>query len=62
MQLQLTDPERELMINILSRRYRDLLHEVSKTSHRSFKSLLIEDEHILEMLLAKLGAEEPLAN
>ena len=62
MQLQLTDPERELMIQILSHRYRDLLHEVSKTSHRSFKHMLIEDERILEVVLSKLGAQEPLSN
>ena len=62
MQLQLTDPERELMIQILSHRYRDLLHEVSKTSRRSFKHMLIEDERMLEIVLSKLGAREPLSN
>ncbi len=62
MELQLTDSERELMVQILSHRYRDLLHEVYKTSHREFKNLLIKDEHLLEAVLAKLGAQEPLNN
>ena len=61
MQLQLTDPERDLVIHILSHRYRDLIHEVSKTSHRDFKNLLIKDEQVLEELLEKLGVVEPLS-
>jgi hypothetical protein len=61
MQLQLTELERDLIIHILSHRYRDLFHEVSKTSHRDFKDLLIKDERVLEILLEKLGVEEPLS-
>ena len=62
MQLQLTEPERELIVDILSHRYRDLFHEVSKTSNRDFKRLLKQDEQTLESLLGKLGVKEPLAN
>ena len=61
MQLQLTEPERDLVVHILSHRYRNLIHEVSRTSHRDFKSLLIKDEQVLEELLEKLGVEEPLS-
>lgn len=61
MQLQLTEPERDLIVHILSHRYRDLFHEVSKTSSRDFKNLLKQDEQLLEALLEKLGVEEPLA-
>lgn len=61
MQLQLTEPERDVLIHILSRRYRDLFHEVSKTSNRDFKNLLKADEKVLESVLEKLGVDEPLA-
>ena len=61
MQLQLTEPERDLIVHILSHRYRDLIHEVSKTSHRDFKNLLKADEQVLESLLEKLGVSEPLS-
>ncbi len=61
MQLQLTDSERELVVDLLSRRYRDLFHEVSRTSNRDFKALLKADEQALETLLEKLGVKEPLA-
>jgi len=57
MELQITQPERELMVEILSHRYRELLHEVSKTSSRDFKSLLKEDEKVIEGLLLKLKQE-----
>ncbi len=60
MQLQLTEPERDLIVHILSHRYRDLFHEVSRTSNRDFKNLLKADEQVLEALLEKLGVKEPL--
>ncbi len=62
MQLQLTEPERDLIVQVLSHRYRDLIHEVSRTSHREFKNLLKADEQVLEALLEKLGVKEPLTN
>jgi len=61
MQLQLTEPERELLVHILAHRYRDLFHEVSRTSNREFKDHLKADEQVLEALLEKLGVKEPLA-
>ena len=61
MQLQLSESERQLMVHILSHRYRDLIHEVSKTSSRDFKNMLKADEHVLEALLEKLGVPEPLS-
>ena len=57
MELQLTDQERELIVHVLSHRYRELLHEVSKTSHRDFKNMLKEDEKAIERLMEKLGAD-----
>ncbi len=57
MELQLTDHERDLIVHVLSHRYRELMHEVSKTSHRDFKNMLKEDERAIEKLMEKLGAD-----
>jgi hypothetical protein len=57
MELQLSDTERDLIVHVLSHRYRELMHEVSKTSHRDFKNMLKEDEKVIEELMEKLGAD-----
>ncbi len=57
MELQLTEQEKELVVHLLSHRYRELMHEVSKTSHRDFKNLLKQDEKAIEQLMEKLGAD-----
>ena len=57
MELQLTESERDLIVHMLSHRYRELMHEVSKTSHRDFKNILKEDEKVIEGLMEKLGSD-----
>jgi hypothetical protein len=42
---------------MLSHRYRELMHEVSKTSHRDFKNILKQDEKVIEGLMEKLGSD-----
>jgi hypothetical protein len=60
MELTLTAEERELVTAILAERHRELLREISRTSHHDFKLVLRKNEQLLESILNKLGAAQPV--
>ena len=57
MNLQLTSDERELLLELLEERRRDLMHEISNTAHYHFKQVLRTKENVLESLLTKVAGE-----
>jgi len=57
MNLQLTSNERELLLELLEERRRDLMHEIAQTNHYQFKQVLRTKENVLESLLTKVAGE-----
>jgi hypothetical protein len=58
MELILTPEERELVIEILMERQRDLLREISRAAHHDFKLRLQQIEKLLEEILDKLAVAQ----
>ena len=56
MDLTLNTDERELLLEILEERQRELLREISRANHHQFKVALRKNEHLIEMLIGKLRA------
>ena len=56
MTLELSDEERDLLIQMLSTRVRGMIIEERHTSTREFKEGLKAEQAMLESLLAKLDA------
>lgn len=54
MELTLTVEERDLVLEILSQRHRELLREISHTDHHEFKQALRKNEKLLESILSHL--------
>ena len=58
MEVTITPEEMELLIEILEERHRDLLREISRTSHHEFKLVLRKKEKLLELVLLRLRAAQ----
>jgi hypothetical protein len=56
MELILTTEEEGLLLDILERRHRELLKEISHTDHHEFKLALRKNEKLLESILSRLRA------
>ncbi|HET7209834.1 MAG TPA: hypothetical protein VFI95_24900 [Terriglobales bacterium] len=56
MEFALTSDERELVLEILEERHRELLREISRANHHQFKIALRRNEKLLESVTAKLRA------
>jgi hypothetical protein len=54
MELVLTAEDRELLLELLERRLRELQKEISHTDHREFKALLRSKEKKIESMLRGL--------
>jgi hypothetical protein len=54
MELTLTSDERELLLEVLEGRQRELLREIARANHYQFEIALKNNERLLENLLGKL--------
>jgi len=59
MELTLTVEERELVLEILGHRHRELLREISHTDHHEFKLALRKKEQLLESIENRLRVMQP---
>jgi len=59
MELTLTVEERELVLEILRQRHRELLREISHTDHHEFKIALRKKQRLLESVENRLGVIQP---
>jgi len=59
MELTLTVEERELVLEILGQRHRELLREISRTDHHEFKLALRKKEKLLESVENRVRAMQP---
>ncbi len=59
MELMLADEEKELVLQILQERHRELQREISHTDHREFKQALRKKEKLLESVLSRLRESQP---
>jgi hypothetical protein len=57
MELQLTEDERELLLEILQERHKNLIHEIARTDHHDFKHELQHRCTKLESILRKVQME-----
>lgn len=60
MEVTLTFAENELLLQILEERYRELQKEICHTDHHEFKLVLRKNEQLLESVLNKLRATQPV--
>lgn len=56
MELTLTTDERELLLEVLEERQRELLREISRANHPQSKIALRKNQHLIEVLIGKLRA------
>jgi hypothetical protein len=54
MTLELTDSDRELLLDLFEREQKRLIHELDHTDSRGYKAILLERCRGLERLLARL--------
>jgi hypothetical protein len=54
MEISLTTKEKELLIDVLEERHRELLREISRTTHNQFKLALKDNEKLLRSVIDKL--------
>ena len=59
MTLEITDQEREFLLDLLETRYSALLHELHHAGTHDYKDLLRQQIAVLEALRAKIGAPRP---
>ena len=59
MELTLAVEERELVLEILGQRHRELLREISHTDHHEFKRALRKKEQLLESIESRLRVMQP---
>ncbi len=62
MELQLTLPEQEFLVDVLRQHQRELMLEISHSDHLEFKLRLRARAELLEGLLDKVGASRLSAN
>jgi hypothetical protein len=61
MNLILSAPEEQLLLEILAERHRDLQREISHTDHHEFKLLLRKKQELLESILSRLQETQAVA-
>jgi hypothetical protein len=59
MELTLSLPERELLLEVLEEHHRELLMEIARASHYDFKTILRNKEKLLESMINKLVIRQP---
>ena len=59
MELTLTVEERDLVLEILGQRHRELLREISHTDHHEFELALRKKEQLLEPVENRLRVMQP---
>ena len=62
MELRLSQEEERLLVEVLRQYQRELMLEISHTSHHAFKTRLRERARVLETVLQKLGAWQCVAS
>jgi hypothetical protein len=58
MEVQVTDLEYDLMVEILQDRHAALLREIARTDHHDFRQMLKKRMQVLESLMEKMGINE----
>ena len=61
MELQLSELERRLLLEILEERHKNLIHEIARTDHREFKHELQTRCALIEAILKRVKAQEAAA-
>ena len=59
MELTLTVEEREVLLEILGQKHRELLREISHTDHHEFKLALRRKEQLLESVENRVRVMQP---
>ena len=59
MDLNLSERERELLLEILEEDHRELIREIAATKHRDFRHDLKHRADVLESIVHKLEVQEP---
>ena len=57
MELHLSAEQRDLLLEILEERHRELLWEMAHTDHHHFKQVLRSKERVVESMLEKVAGE-----
>jgi hypothetical protein len=60
MEILVTPEEKNFLVEVLRERQRELLREISRSHHHSFRTQLRENEKHLEAVLRKLEAAEAI--
>lgn len=55
MNLEITDEEREFLVELLEEKHKSLIHEISRTDTDDFEQMLKRRVEILEQLKGKIG-------
>jgi len=58
-EVSLTASERDLLLEILEERHRELLREISRAEHHDFKAELKGNATLIESMLSKLRTARP---
>jgi chemotaxis methyl-accepting protein methylase len=58
MEISFTSEERELLVAVLEERHRELLREISRSTHNEFKVGLKRNEKLLQSAINKLHTAE----
>ncbi len=58
-EISFTSEERELLLAVLEERQRELLREISRSTHNEFKLGLKRNEKLLQSAIDKLHAAQP---
>ena len=57
MTLEITNPERDLIFELIEAAHREMIHEIDHTDAREFRKLLQEKLELLEHVGAKVGTK-----
>lgn len=57
MELEITNPEKELIFELIEAAHREMIHEIDHTDARDFRKLLQEKLELLEQVGAKVGTK-----
>lgn len=57
MELEITNPEKDLIFELIEAAHREMIHEIDHTDARDFRKLLQEKLELLEHVGAKVGTK-----
>jgi hypothetical protein len=57
MTLEITNPEKDLIFELIEAAHREMIHEIDHTDAREFRKLLQEKLELLEHVGAKVGSK-----